>query len=675
MSAIWGFISFEDDKVKLKDRTDSCRSRMQEPYRECAIDRVEEISFGNGFFACGIQYFTKEAVSEKLPIRDEKRRLVFTGDIILNAREELIKELKSELSETAITELADVVLKEKAPATPDLLERWPDGALSYAAYILWGKSFVDHIQGLFAIAVYDIGSGRFSLFTDHMGCRCIYYSVCGKELFFSSLCRPIIDSMPSEYFGISEKFIAGAEYSSTPAMLLFPGLSPFENVYQLVRGHYLEAEAANGEFEAKVAEYYNPARNAIQRMKLQIPDDNPDRYFRQIFRNTFNECVSDAIRCKGNVAATISSGLDSTSVAGVAASILDLRNEKLYGFTSVPLKDYVNNLDEGDVPDESEGVKLFCAGYNNIEPSFIRCEGKSAFTEMDELIHRFEVPGKAIINQVWMVEIARMMKEKDCTVMLNGQYGNFTLSCGNAFSRTFQELYAGNFKEAKRQIAAFGKRYNVPRKVLLSSLIDTVLTKILFDIGLDKSYNDSFDKKYLKKELLRKYKIKSTEKKLYHKHGYTFCEPRCKQDNLIMDEIFLGTMGIFDTKISMYYGVLYRDPTRDKRMVDLCMALPNSCFTDDGLERRLVRAYLDDVVPDAIRNDPGHRGVQSADAVLRLQRFGTDRRFTELDSKVFYYLEKENVNKVMEQEITEENHSDIVRILSLDKFLKEFGRL
>lgn len=673
MSAIWGFISLEKDLGKLNKRVAECRELMAKPYEECAIDRFDEETFDNGFFSCGIQYFTQEAEYEKLPVRDEEKGIVFTGDIVLNARDELISELLREISEKEITRLEQVLFSQEASEIKEDMDKWPDGALCYAAYTLWDKAFVDHIQGLFAIAVYDINSGSFRLFTDHMGCRCVYYSVCGNELFFSSLCRPITDSMPSEYFGICEKFIAGAEYNNTPSMLLFPGLSPFENILQLTRGHYVEVTDLKGQFTAALTEYYNPAEKKEQRYKLTPPKENTDKYYRETFRKVFWQSVHDAMRCKGEVAATLSSGLDSTSVASVAATYLAKENRKLYGFTSIPLEDYENTLEAGYIPDESPGVLKFCENYPNIEPLFTGCEGKSAFTEMDRLISQFEVPGKALVNQVWMIDIANQMKAKGCTVMLNGQYGNFTLSNGNAFARTFQELYAGNFKEAKKQLAAFGRRYSIPRKVLFSSTMEMAVNKLLFITGLDGGFNSGFDKVYLKEELLRKYRIKATEKSTYKKRGYADCEPRYKQDNLIMDETISGTMGIFDTKISLFYGILFRDPTRDKRMVDLCIALPGCAFTEDGLERRLVRGYLDDMIPAAIRLDPGHRGVQSPDAALRLGRYGTEKKDTDIIPDLYKYMNEESVRNLLKQDVTEENHKDMVRILALDSFLKDFS--
>ncbi|WP_026488816.1 asparagine synthase-related protein [Butyrivibrio sp. XBB1001] len=659
MSAIWGYISFDSEVRELN-------TEMKKTYEDCAIDRFEETAFDRGFFSCGIQFFTKEAEYERLPIKDLKRGIVFTGDIVLNGRDELIDEIKTCLSDGEIRDFSIGLFGEKDPVSNMPVSAWPDGVLTYLAYSIWNEDFTEHIQGLFAIAVYDTDQQLFRLYTDHMGTRCVYYSICGKELFFSSLSRPIYNCMPSEYRGINEKWITGCQFTNTAAMVLFPELTPFDNIYQVVRGQVVEVRIDGENVRKAAKEYYRPTCKSIIH-------DKPDSYYRENFRKIFWKCVEDAMRCRGAVAATISSGLDSTSVAAVAASILSEKGGKLYGFTSVPLKDYVNTYDEGYIPDESEGVKQFCKKYENIEPTFTSCEGKSAFTEMDELIHKFEVPGKALINQVWMIDIVKRMKEKGCQVLLNGQYGNFTLSSGNVFSRVFHELYGGNIREAKRQLAAFGKRYGVPRKILLKAVWEEALGKLLFDLNIDSNYKKSFDRKYLKRGLLEKHRIIKRDRYLYKMRGYNDCEPRVKQNNLVLDETFTETMGIFDTKISIYYGVLFRDPTRDKRMADLCISFPEKAFTDDGLERRLVREYLKDMIPDSIRLDPGHRGVQSPDAVLRLKKFGNEKMRTPLTDQIYEYFNEGNVKELFKQDVNEENHKDIVRILAMDCFLREYA--
>jgi asparagine synthase (glutamine-hydrolysing) len=431
MSAIWGAISLEKDSEKRKKRIEELKAVMKQPYEECRIDRFEEKSFDNGFFACGIQYFNKRARNEELPFYDKDNNTVFTADVVLNGREKLIKELK------------DAGCSLTSPETPD-------GELAFMAWREWGCDFTKHVIGLFAIAVYEKDKNEFYLFTDHTGCRCADYSICGNELYFSTLSSPIVNAMPKEYKGIDEQFLAGCESSMTAYMYVFPDRTPFKGVFHTVRGNYTRAEAAEDTFSFTSVEYYNPsmARDTTRTW----PSDPKDPAYRDAFREVFSECIRDAIDTDGEVAATISSGLDSSSVATVAARLLQNERKKLHGYTSVPLKDFEFNNPGHDLPDESNGVKHIVAGYPNIEQEFCRCEGMSPFTEMDELVHMFEIPGKAFVNQVWIKYIVDSASKKGCKVLLNGQYGNFTISRGEMRKYFFQKLLGGNILEAKNQL-------------------------------------------------------------------------------------------------------------------------------------------------------------------------------------------------------------------------------
>ena len=142
MSAIWGYISFDSEVRELN-------TEMKKTYEDCAIDRFEETAFDGGFFSCGIQFFTKEAEYERLPIKDLKRGIVFTGDIVLNGRDELIGEIKTCLSDGEIRDFSIGLFGEKDPVSSMSISEWPDGILAYLAYSIWKEEFTQHIQGLF----------------------------------------------------------------------------------------------------------------------------------------------------------------------------------------------------------------------------------------------------------------------------------------------------------------------------------------------------------------------------------------------------------------------------------------------------------------------------------------------------------------------------------------------
>uniref|UniRef100_UPI00047B2A7A asparagine synthase-related protein n=1 Tax=Butyrivibrio sp. VCD2006 TaxID=1280664 RepID=UPI00047B2A7A len=357
------------------------------------------------------------------------------------------------------------------------------------------------------------------------------------------------------------------------------------------------------------------------------------------------------------------------------AKLMQGENKTLYGYTSVPLKEYEYKNPGFDMPDESNGVKHIVAKYPNIEQEFCDCEGMSSFTEMDEFVHVFETPGKCFVNQVWMKYIVKTAAEKGCKVLLNGQFGNFTISRGDMKRYFFQKVLSGKVREAKHQLALFGKKYGVPRKVLLKGVLEAIKEEILCDLKLKNGVESLFDMDYIRHSLMNKYRVKRVLIKRQRYYGVTDVESVRKMYRSLGDINILQTQGFFDTRYSLYYGILFRDPTKDKRVMELCASFPPEQYVYNAMERRLVREYLDDFLPDYERLQIKYKGRQGTDRVTRLKSFGDNHNKIVLNDKVYDYLRKDNVISMMKEEISENNAMNIVRTIALSKFFDEFDEM
>ncbi len=655
MSAIWGYIR------KNNKRIEDCSQKMKLSYLECAIDRYEERHFLKGFFACGLQCFNTRSHKEVLPIYDESNGFVFTADIILNDRANtidcILKELENRCHDNITRFLNGNVQREK-------MIEIPDGTIAYIAWLLWKERFIDFIQGIFSIAIYDINSEIVFLFSDHMGHRSLYYLVTDEEVYFSTIPRAIFEVVPKEFKGFNEKWITACEADNTPSMYLFPSLTPFKNIYQLCRGEYLEIDCSQAKnYKKKIVEYWKPDFN---RKKQDTID------YKSRFLNTFTDCVRDAIDTDQNIAATLSSGLDSSSVSAIAARLLQDQNRNLYTFTSIPLKGYKNDHGDYYIADESAGVIALSQEYSNIIPEFTSYDDKSGFTEMRRLIHMTEVPTKAISNLVWVDDIEQKAKKKKCKVLLTGHFGNTTISSGGILDRVYEELLKGSLVNAKRQLAYYGKRHGITKKELLRGTLQQLKIKLLSDIGLNQDFNKCFDHKYINRELVKKYKVISFQRKTYSKYGNSALKTRKNVMNFVMDKAVSQNLNVYDTAFSLYYGVITRDPTRDKRMVELVGNMPASEFADNGIERRLVREYMKDYLPDSIRMEERRRGLQSADTVYRLGKIGESFVSKEKEAPVYHYFDYGEVQRLFGERPDKENTLDILRVMALDAFMKEF---
>ncbi len=636
--AIWGHVNLSGKKLE-KNRLPQIEQTM-EAYK---IDRVDRMFRDHVYFACAHQYVVAGAEKEILPLYDEERDVYFMADCILDNREEVARLLGVSVEETT------------------------DGRLAYLAYLAWGEEFVKHLAGIFSFAVYNKNKGEILIYTDHTGSRCIHYCKRGSDVVFSTTMGPVLQMLGEESFSLSEQWLAACEAFRAPDMIIFPGLTAFEGVFQVEAGHYVKI--SNGTI--KKIRYWNPAKEV---KKLRLANDEE---YKQLFLDTFRTCVKEMLRSAGKTAMTLSSGLDSSAVACLAAPLLKEREENLYTYTSVPLEDF--ECEEGfALMNESGGPKLVSAQYSNVITNFVSCEEKTAFSELERFVDYTELPGKSNANLVWLDDIYTRARKEGCRLVLKGQFGNSTISYGAILSLVYQRLLKLDIPGAKRATTAFMRRRRVTKENVIRVAKAALKEKWMPDLSM-------VEESFVRQELFRKYGIRNEIKKMLRRGGGSLMDSEREHKNFMTDLRILQHLGMYDTKIGLAHGIIIRDPTKDKRMIELCMALPMECFAHDGVERRLVREFMEGIVPAEIRNDVEHRGLQSADFVFRLnkhwQQYKADiiRRLE--SGNIYRILDKEKVQKLIselkEAETIRDTSmaQDVTVLLSLSMFLEKYHKM
>lgn len=607
MAAIWGILSHSESNIQ-PELSVSMKKRM-EKYK---IDRIDDLLSDKFYFACGHQYFTPEAVHEILPYHDKERNIFFTADCILDNRPELMQELH-------ITD-ADI----------------PDGLLSYHAYLTWGERFVEHLLGAFSFAIYVPDTDTFLLYTDHVGNRCINYSLQGQTLYFCTTNDLFKECFSSEQLKLSEKWITACESEPSACMLAFPGLTPFEEVFQLKAAHYIKY--TNGKLSE--IQYWKPQK--CKKIHYQ-----EEQQYKDLVVQTFRKCVEDLLRPGTQIAANLSSGLDSTSIVSIAAPFLEKRGEILHTYTSIPDETHDYESDAYFVPDESSAVKKTVACFPNIKSHFIDCKGENALTHLKKFVEEYDLPIKSAINLSWIYQVNHDAHARGCTIQLTGQMGNGTLSYGDILSLTYHQMRTFHLIQAKQSICDFLKKNHVPKKYFLHTFYSTWKEKCCDYFGISSTYKNG----NVRDNLIKKYHIKYQNQKLFHSCGNGSLLTDSQRRNNICSQITFQQIGLYNTISSLLHGIIERDPTKDKRMIELCLALPITCFVSHGIERYLVRGYLADILPEHITTDTAHRGLQGGDYMYRLARSWEQDRLNILKTinnpQLSAYLKQDKINEMI----------------------------
>lgn len=223
---------------------------------------------------------TPESRGERQPLEDEGDWLVFDGR--LDDR----------------TGLAEELARHGVRPTDR-----SDAALVLAACRHWGRGVAPRLIGEFALAFWNAQARELVCARDVLGLRPLYYASTGTSFVAGSelqqvLRAPGVSAQPDEM--MVGEFLSGYPRSREGTL--------FCAVRRLPAGHTLSVSSAG----VRIDRYWQPEHLPAIRYR-------GDWEYVEHFQDLFERAVSACLRCTGSPAILLSGGLDSSSVAAVAA--------------------------------------------------------------------------------------------------------------------------------------------------------------------------------------------------------------------------------------------------------------------------------------------------------------------------------------------------------------------
>ncbi len=322
---------------------------------------------------------TPESAHERQPlVRDG---VVVVSDARLDNRDELLPALGLTRADAA-----------RAP-DPDLLLR---------AYRRWGEGCVEHLVGDFALAIWDEERGLLFCARDHLGMRPLYYHV-GSEVFaFATAERALLD-LPGVSWEIDDLAVVDRltlNVGSDPAATLFAA------VRRLPPAHVLTVHHG----ELRTRRYWTPD------LSREIRYGRDEEYV-EAYREHLERALRDRLRTAHPVASFLSGGIDSPTVACLAA-------RELARPARPPLLTYSNVLAPGDPwpsGDERPLIEAILAGQPHMEPRFVTAAGKSMARAVLEGGGPHGLPGG---GTQFVTEVASDAQRRGARVLLGGYGGD-----------------------------------------------------------------------------------------------------------------------------------------------------------------------------------------------------------------------------------------------------------
>jgi asparagine synthase (glutamine-hydrolysing) len=512
-------------------------------------------------------YNTPESIHEKLPRWLPDQRLALTAEARIDNRDELCQEL--------------------GIPTTDRPEM-PDGDLVLHAYLRWGEVCVDRLLGDWSFAVWHPAENRLFVARDHHGNTSLFYYSDERRFVFASSKKAVLalDFVPKR---VNELAVARILMSKKGDGVE----TEHESIFRLPPAHTLTVTPER----LTTHRYWRLEETPL--LKLKRSED---------YVEGLREVLTEAVRCRLRsyrpVGVALSGGLDSGSVASLAARELAQQGKRLPAYSSVPLFDFGNAVGPYRFGDETPYIKATAEAAGNIDIHYLRSGHISPIAGIRRLLEILDAPTHSACNAYWMIDILETAGAHGIGTLLTGQGGNATISwigrpwitpgCApeqnhNWLLRFKHEILAQLIPPRLLPCVQWMRRPWAPGN---EYAIAPRLEQVLFQ----------------------------AEKQLPEPHPeYILPTYDARLKRCVALEPGRSTVGAFWGQAGAAFGMEVRDPTLDKRVVQFVLAVPNREYTGPtGADRFLLRRAMKGCLPDSVLGQP-RRGRQAADLIQRLK--------------------------------------------------------
>lgn len=466
-----------------------------------------------------------------------------------------------------------------------------DPELIFQLFQILGKDFVNELNGDFSFSLYNKKINALLLYTDHIGIRPMSYILINRSYYFSNdsfgLCKAVNqDNALNDDFIIRNLLYFGM---NSVNLINDYAVLPNKNVTRIMPAHYVEI-----------------IDNNIKTNKYWLPENLRTDY-RLNYETTLCELkniVFDSvkIRCnqKFNAATHLSGGLDSGIVSYIAKN--EFKQPVFYGFSWTPTDSYDTILEY----DESNLVRSITK-TTGIEPIFIN---PNAFDWLD-----FLSDWRNSTNLFYENSVRKIAKEKGVNLIFTGFGGDEFLSI-NDFGVDSDLFF--NF-----QWITLIKKYPLKHpKKLAGALVYNIFLPALSLLYYSKKRPIQYYSKYLTLQSKKKVKTindlfrwKSRREMHIKFYKSLFIQERT-------EEWFVN---------GYRYGVEYRYPLLDKRIIEFMYKIPSKYLFHNGYYRTLIRDIGEGILPEDVRWSKSKNDPVRVDQIYRIFDKSIENLSKELD--------------------------------------------
>jgi asparagine synthase (glutamine-hydrolysing) len=443
------------------------------------------------------------------------------------------------------------------------------------AHERWGPDSLGHLRGMFAYALWDEVEQELLCARDRFGIKPFYYAQVGDVLYFASEAKALLPFLP----GIRTDLEGLKDYLAFQFCLA--GKTLFEGVRELLPGHRLRVRNGSAVPERYWEVYYD------------LDFDHTAKYFEERTEELLEESVRLHLRSDVPVAAYLSGGLDSSSVASLASR------------STRAMKAFTGRFPEDERYDESGYAKAL-ADERGLDLKVVDIDADDFLGNIERVIYHLDHPvaGPGSFPQYMVSQAAA----RDSKVILGGQggdeiFGGYTRYLIAYFEQCIKAaidgtMHSGNFVVTYESI--------IPNLVALRNykpLMKEFWSDGLFD-DLDARYFRLINRApHLGAEVdfdaLGSYSPFSTFQKIFNGDNVGHESYFDKMTHFDFKTLLPALLQVED-RVSMAHGLESRVPLLDHELVELAATMPADVKFKDGTMKHVFKQATRSLVPDVI---------------------------------------------------------------------------
>ena len=488
-----------------------------------------------------------------------------------------------------------------------------DSEVILAAYVEWGDACVERFNGMWALALLDKERKKLFCSRDRFGVKPFYYLDRPDCFSFGSEIRQLLPMLPriESQRDLLVDFLLTSISDHTDQTF-------FKNIVKLPAGHNLNYDLATNEYE--INRYYR-----IQR-KPDLAELDPVEAS-EAFMAVFEDAVRLRLRADVAVGTCLSGGLDSSSVATIAAPYYFRQSSQPFSAITA-----VSELEKNNEAGFAETVvNAGGMAWLPVKPDY-----RDFVDSLESVVNAQEEPfGSSSLTMQYFV--MKTAKDHGIPVLLDGQGGDETLL---GYEKYYASYLATTFRE--QGVKAFFQA--------LASASDNNAKMSPVNAG-----------KYLVAGLLApmrygfyRYRHRYLSGKIqFPQHLRDFSG--ASWDVFALQELEITKLNLpvllrYEDKNSMAHSIEARLPFLDYRVVETALSLPGYAKIRNGWSKWALRKGMEGRMPDTIVWRKNKFGFEAPEDIW-MTRHAAEMKTTVLASPL--------LKEITRQKILEKNYQNL----------------